>query len=307
MNEFRTLESVVDLLGNAPETQFLEFKIGLALDDIGQVKVKDEIVRDVSAFANAGGGTIIYGVKESRSVPALAVELSPVMNSKVDTLRLVNIIRSGMEPVFNGFDVHEIIVPTGGRIIVVSVDKAQTAHQCKSDHKYYQRNGPSGNPMYDHQIRDVMNRRIGPVINLKPSMRRIQQHSKEHIYELYLELVNDGPRTAHLWMLEVILPDGLGAEQSGSFAWRPSIPEYPNYGVWEYSCERNAAGKRAVLLPGQTHGLTKPNGYTPVQLIVNDENYRSFRDTRPPIVFRLYVDECLMRESSLSFDEWCNY
>lgn len=68
MSDFVTLESIVELIGKASESQFLEFKRGQALDEIDKSQIKEEIVRDVSAFTNAGGGTIIYGLDGSSRI-----------------------------------------------------------------------------------------------------------------------------------------------------------------------------------------------------------------------------------------------
>ena len=279
------------------------------MDDIDKSLTKDEIVRDVNAFANAGGGTIIYGLDEDKTTsPSLASELSPVMNDKADVLRLTSIIRSGMEPVFNAFDVSEIVVPAGGRIIVVSIEKAETAHQCKSDHKYYHRVGPGRLPMYDHQIRDVMNRRTSPVVRLRTKLNTIQQHGNAHVYDLYVELVNEGQRTANLWAVEMALPPGLMIEHPGSWVYeRPNRTTYHSHRVWEYSCERNSTGERAVLLPGQVHALSSNNGYAQILLKVTEENYPKIEHEQSPIVFRLYVDDCSMQEVVIPFDDWCKF
>ncbi|TFW05581.1 hypothetical protein E4K72_11110 [Oxalobacteraceae bacterium OM1] len=309
MSEFVTLESIVELIGKVPESQFIEFKRGQALDEIDKSQIKEEIVRDVSAFANAGGGTIIYGLDEDRSSsPAVACALSAVTNPKADTLRLTSIIRSGMEPVFNAFDVREIPVPAGGKIIVIDIEKAETAHQCKADHKYYHRSGPSRTPMYDHQIRDVMNRRTSPVVRLHTELHTVQRHSNAHVYDLRIALSNEGQRTANLWALDMALPPGLRVEHAGSIlVAKPSLAPYPSHRVWEYSCDRGTTNKRAVLLPGQVLLMDSDNGYPQVLLKVTDENYPRIHSERSPLVFRLYVDDCPMQEHTIPFKDWCSF
>src|SRR6266700_2494506 len=49
----------------AQESVDLEFKASGALQNAG--KNRDEISKDVSAFANSAGGTLIYGMVENRS------------------------------------------------------------------------------------------------------------------------------------------------------------------------------------------------------------------------------------------------
>jgi predicted HTH transcriptional regulator len=198
---YSTFDEIDSLIGVAEENNFLEFKRGAVFDSIDQ-EMKAEIVRDVSGFANAGGGTIIYGIAESDGAKSMAKAISPVKNSKVTQLQLTQIIRSGLDPVFNEFDVHCIDVPEGGRIVVITIERADTAHQCKADHKYYHRVGPQRIAMFDYEIRDVMNRRTAPIIRIEFDKRRIVATEDIHTYELKPTLVNEGNLTARHWSLE---------------------------------------------------------------------------------------------------------
>lgn len=47
------------------ESFSLEYKSGRMFDDLSS-KARDEFLKDVSAFANGGGGTLIIGVAEGR-------------------------------------------------------------------------------------------------------------------------------------------------------------------------------------------------------------------------------------------------
>ena len=55
------IQSLIDI--QAEENTYYEFKDARAIDD----KQKAEISKDVSAFANADGGVIIYGLNEDRN------------------------------------------------------------------------------------------------------------------------------------------------------------------------------------------------------------------------------------------------
>src|ERR1700674_956535 len=55
--------------GNLRESLHLEYKASPAIDR-KQDKTKIEIARDVSAFANADGGQIVYGMTEKDHEPA---------------------------------------------------------------------------------------------------------------------------------------------------------------------------------------------------------------------------------------------
>lgn len=62
---FTTLEDIRALIGVAAETVSLEFKDGVKLNDLTD-RARTELVTDVTAFANAGGGTVIYGLSEDQ-------------------------------------------------------------------------------------------------------------------------------------------------------------------------------------------------------------------------------------------------
>jgi len=50
------------IAGKVEESSSLEYKAAAALDR-GDDRKKIELTKDVSAFANAGGGVLIYGIK----------------------------------------------------------------------------------------------------------------------------------------------------------------------------------------------------------------------------------------------------
>jgi hypothetical protein len=213
-----------------------------------------------------------------------------------------------MEPVFNGFSIRQMSV-VEGRIIVVEIAKGNTAHQCKSDHKYYHRVGPSRAPMYDHEIRDVMNRRTSAIVRLEYKLTNIDIKPQAHVYLLQFGIFNEGARTANLWSLEVILPYGCAIEHPGNLVQVKMNAQDLRFthGVWEYSSERSPNGPRSILLPGQRLLLVAEMGYPQVLLKVTEESWRRLRTEDAPLLFRLYVDDCPMQEIKVPFADWCRY
>lgn len=57
---------------------------------------KREFLADISSFANAGGGDIIYGLVESEGVPVRIKGIAKDLDAEI--LRLENIIRDGLDP-----------------------------------------------------------------------------------------------------------------------------------------------------------------------------------------------------------------
>jgi len=145
----------------------LEYKAAAALNN------GEEITKDVSAFANAAGGTIIYGVKElPKPKNHLPDKIDPVDRFACSKERLDQIICT-VAPKIDG--VHITPVPAGTSdsqvCYVVEVPQGATAHQAR-DCKYYRRYNFHVQPMLDHEIRDVMGRRKHPKLEFKISVRK---------------------------------------------------------------------------------------------------------------------------------------
>jgi hypothetical protein len=84
---------------------------------------KKEFLADVSSFANAAGGDIIYGIKEAAGVPT---DVSGVVTADVDAeiLRLENIIRDGIEPRIPGLATHPVPLRTGAHALVIRIPRS---------------------------------------------------------------------------------------------------------------------------------------------------------------------------------------
>jgi schlafen family protein len=149
------------------ETLQLEFKRAESLDKAD--KKKTEISKDVSAFANSVGGTIIYGLAESTQSPHFAQALSPVDPISFPKEWLEQIINSLIQPRIPGIAINSVGLGTthpGKCAHVVSIPQGTTAHQA-SDFRYYRRYNFESVPMLDYEIRQTMDRASRPVYSIK--------------------------------------------------------------------------------------------------------------------------------------------
>ena len=126
------------ITSNVSEGEQIEFKEGLSTkgqtrdpwetrkDTIGD-KAKNSILEESVAFANAHGGALLIGVKESTAKPPLAAGLSPVPRcvELADRLRLI--FRDRVEPELPQLEV--IALPTDGDdgVIVMRVGRSRLA------------------------------------------------------------------------------------------------------------------------------------------------------------------------------------
>lgn len=146
------------------ESLSLEYKSSPALDKTDQKKV-NEIAKDVSAFANANGGILIYGIKEKDHLPE---KIDPIERSLVKREWLEQKIQDCIRPKIDNIKIHPITIDsdTDKVVYLIEIPKSSTAHQ-SSNKKYYRRHNFNVLAMHDHEIRDVFNRTKHPKINLK--------------------------------------------------------------------------------------------------------------------------------------------
>lgn len=149
----------------------LEYKAAAALDKNG----KDEITKDVSAFANSNGGILIYGIAESRTPGRehLPERIDPVNRVTFPKEWLEHII--GMiRPRLSALRIHPVKLASGVQDVayVVEIPKGETAHQA-TNFRFYRRYNFEAVPMLEHEIRDVMSRQKSPKLSvvIEPSVK----------------------------------------------------------------------------------------------------------------------------------------
>jgi len=139
-----------------PETRTLEFK----RDAPGNSeKDKHELLKDISALANADGGDMVFGIDESNGI---AHGVSPLNSEAADALirRINQTIESGIEPRILGLQFRPIDV-SGGYMLVVRVPSSFLGpHTIKvnNNRRFVIRNGSSTSDMTFDQIRLAFDR-----------------------------------------------------------------------------------------------------------------------------------------------------
>jgi len=174
---------------------------------------KAEITKDVSAFANSAGGTIIYGIKEysELSKKHLPEKFDPVDRTQF-TREWIEQIINNIRPRISNISIQPVSIDDNDNHVVYVVDIPQglTAHQA-IDYRYYKRFNFESVPMHDHEIRDVNARGQYPLLNLEfdivvetyyesiipgvpfPSTGQPKKHDN---YQLIVKATNHGNRYA---------------------------------------------------------------------------------------------------------------
>lgn len=84
---------------------------------------KREFLKDISSFANASGGDIIYGIKEENGVP---IELIGIPNEEIDSkIRWIeDLVRQGVQPRIPGLKIYPIDVDDYNKALLIRIPKS---------------------------------------------------------------------------------------------------------------------------------------------------------------------------------------
>jgi hypothetical protein len=135
------------------ESLTLEYKASAALSR----EQRNEICKDVSAFANSAGGQIVYGIIEKDGMP-LRVD-DGVDTTAITKEWIEQIIDSNVQPRIDGLRIHAVPLGSARSAYAITIPPATTyaPHQAP-DNKYYHRQNFQSVPMEDYQIRDALRR-----------------------------------------------------------------------------------------------------------------------------------------------------
>ena len=138
------------------ETKQLEYKKELPG---GIDKEKVEFLCDVSSFANASGGHIIYGLGDKKDAAGKNNGIPEYVgleniNTDKQTLRLAQIILSGIEPRIPGIQIKPIEGFNNGPLVIVRIPQSWSSpHMVKHNNRFYSRTSSGKYPLDVDEIR----------------------------------------------------------------------------------------------------------------------------------------------------------
>jgi hypothetical protein len=118
---------------------------------------KREFLADVSSFANASGGHLIYGIRETSGIPT---DLCGVQcqNPDLEITRLDNIIRDGIEPRIPGIRIRPLLLRSMHFVFLIWVPRSWALpHRVKfqKDFNFYSRNSSGKYPLDVSELRSL--------------------------------------------------------------------------------------------------------------------------------------------------------
>jgi schlafen family protein len=150
--------------GNAKESLHLEYKASAAIDKRDDTK-KLEMARDVSAFANADGGQIVYGMTEKDHEPA---GLDQGVDAKTyPEIWFEQVLQQHITPSISGLKPRHVPLTKSMVAVVIDVPATKGDPHQTSDGRYYRRHNFNRLIMEHYEIRDAMRRALNPALQLE--------------------------------------------------------------------------------------------------------------------------------------------
>jgi Putative DNA-binding domain len=182
---------------------------------------RDELCKDISAFANSAGGQIIYGIEEKNQKPTKIDQGSDITREWIE-----QVIDSNVRPRIEGLVIMPIPVGNGRHAYVLTIPQAsgRAPHQAP-DHKYYKRQNFQSVPMEDYEIRDTLRRATTPELHVEPafatgSMAHIQFPHQSEISNpitIVVTIKNRSSQPAYHALLQVGIDTDLPLRMPNDF------------------------------------------------------------------------------------------
>lgn len=142
-----------------PESRYLDYKRDLP----GRGSdAKKEFLADVTSFANAGGGAIVFGIAEEKDaagkntgIPEAVVGLTD--NIDAETLRLEQWLQTGVEPRLPAHRFHGVETTPGVEVLVLVIAQSWLGPHmvATADSRFYARNSAGKYPLDVAEIRSA--------------------------------------------------------------------------------------------------------------------------------------------------------
>ena len=143
------------------ESLTLEFK---ACDALVNKKWREELAKDVSAFANSAGGTIVYGIKENRLTHEAEEIDGGYDPNEINKETLQRVIDSRIHRRVEGirYNVVELTTTRPGKVLFVLQIPESNLAPHMSGYKFFKRFEFESKPMEEYEIRERYRREAFP-------------------------------------------------------------------------------------------------------------------------------------------------
>jgi hypothetical protein len=210
------------------ESLTLDYKGSASLDKSEPKRA--EISKDISAFANSAGGTIVYGIFEDPLNRRLPGGIDDGLDPKVITREwLEQVINSRIQTRIDGVRINAVSLANsspGNVAYVVMVPRSLRAPHQAWDKRYYKRLNFESVPMEDYEIRDVLNRRAGTAYELTLRVDRYEEPPSDFptaATTMALEAFNTSATTGTFLTASLLLLQPIAMGDFGKGRWQLEV------------------------------------------------------------------------------------
>lgn len=133
------------------EGTYLDFKRDIPSRD---ARGTQDLISDVSAFANSSGGDLIYGIDEDGESQAAALVPQPG-NMDEEARRIQDVLMNNIEPRVPGLQVQSVPVE-GGFVLVIRVPQSWAGpHRVRTNYQFYIRENGRKRPLDVPEVRGL--------------------------------------------------------------------------------------------------------------------------------------------------------
>ncbi|MEI6520553.1 MAG: ATP-binding protein [bacterium] len=216
-----TLDDIRELLQNSEqENLMLEYKSSGAVGDWSPSK-RNELAKDVCAFANSAGGIIVIGVCEEGHKPSY---LDDGVDTRISSKEAIeSALQARISPRVENLTIKEIPNPDQPffSYFVFGVPSSMRApHMCNPFYRFYRRYNFESVPMEQYEVEDVRRRQTEPSLVLTASLQQVGEkiNGDRLQYQLIAGVTNIGSATARDAMVRLYIP----REIVGQVTWSPN-------------------------------------------------------------------------------------
>jgi hypothetical protein len=207
-------------------------------------KKKDELSKDVSAFANSTGGTLLYGIIENNHLPErLDNGYDP---TEISREFIENVINSKIHRRISGIRINQVDLSNGKVVYVLYIPQSTIAPHMAADKRFYKRFNFSSVPMEEYEVRDIANRYTAPDLYMQISLNGIpieftmipvtlDSHGNPNPFYVDMSIVNHSTSPAKYTIFTISLGEQVQIVQSSS-EFTDSRDEYVAIGGTNVKC-----------------------------------------------------------------------
>ncbi len=262
----------------------------------------DNLSKQVSAFANAGGGRLFLGIDDRARVDG-GVPIDLRTNGTREWLE--DVVPGIVDPPLSAFNVHEVLaddphrtaILPGRAVYVIELPDSDGAPHQARDRRYYLRIAGKSRPMSHRHVLDILQRRRDPEVLVEqidpygePELLEHDPRGPSVLLRLRCQLVNRGRALAHHVGLECTLPRFAVTTECR----RRTLAEH--------------ADAKIMQRPGEvTYFFYHPIPIFPQQCVpfgvvwvaLHNTNLAHYQQGRVALRWRVYADAALRREGQV--------